>query len=351
MLTIAVRAVVLSGLSGILTLCSAGHGISLDATVAALEVCDYKIGVPALQRLAEGGDGSAQRQLSDLYQTGIGVSVDAAEAEKWKRRSFNTYLKAAENGDPGGAYVLGSSLQRGSFGPKDEAKGKEWLAKARKLQTEKAESGDVEAQYDLAQRLSWTDRGSPEREESNRWYERALPAIRAAAEHGDQNAQDRLASMYQYGHGVVENKDEAAKWYMAEVPALSAAADKGDETAILSLYGFVWLEQPGASKDERAKRWHDIVVTRHRVAAAAGCIPAQAWLADRAEARQFQHKEAKYEALMWWSIIQSSTDSRYAPTIARAREATSEKWVSSVERELALNKAARCVQTNYKICE
>lgn len=49
---------------------------------------------------AERGDATAQVQLGDAYDTGVGVKRDVAEAIKW-------YRKAAEQGDAEGQYSLG----------------------------------------------------------------------------------------------------------------------------------------------------------------------------------------------------------------------------------------------------
>ena len=87
-------------------------------------------------KLAEKGTPSAQTLLALIYQNGIGVPSNQAQAIKW-------YSAAALAGDPEAQFALGLILARGDGTPKDKAKAKGWFEAA-------AAQGHIEAHYNLS---------------------------------------------------------------------------------------------------------------------------------------------------------------------------------------------------------
>lgn len=86
--------------------------------------------------LAEGGDLSAQLNLSDIYFIGDGVPTDEKEAGKWCRR-------AAHQGDSGSQYLLGLMFQYGEGGVSTNfCEAVKWFQKA-------ADQGDSRAKDKL----------------------------------------------------------------------------------------------------------------------------------------------------------------------------------------------------------
>ena len=96
----------------------------------------FKFAAKNYRAASEQGDPDAQCTLGGLYQKGIGVEKDEAEAVKW----FRT---AAEQGFMKGKTLLGMALFEGKGVKKDEAEGVRWLREA-------AEQGDETAEDYLA---------------------------------------------------------------------------------------------------------------------------------------------------------------------------------------------------------
>jgi TPR repeat protein len=63
------------------------------------------------------------RNLGLLYENGLGVTKDAAEAARW-------YQKAADAGDALGMVNLGSMYENGTGVTKDAAEAARWYRKA-----------------------------------------------------------------------------------------------------------------------------------------------------------------------------------------------------------------------------
>lgn len=80
--------------------------------------------VARIQRRAEGGDAEAQVDLGALYEAGIGVVEDKAEALRW-------YQRAGAQGNVYGQYFSGLALGRGGKGvEKNVDAAAAWFAKA-----------------------------------------------------------------------------------------------------------------------------------------------------------------------------------------------------------------------------
>src|SRR5260370_28471319 len=80
-------------------------------------------------------DSAAQVRVGAMYEHGVGVKQDYAEARKW-------YLKAATQDDPQAEFSLGVLCARGLGGPKDYAEAARWFRKA-------ADRGLAAAQFNL----------------------------------------------------------------------------------------------------------------------------------------------------------------------------------------------------------
>jgi TPR repeat protein len=235
------------------------------------------------KKKAEAGDAVAQYRMSFIYATGMGVTSDGAEANKWARlANENIELRRkAEAGDEKAQYSLGTMLlftwgnyqDPGSQKPSDEAL--TWYEKA-------AERGSARAQYQLAliYKGSYPWMGNAKNAaEAAKWlkkaadqglipaqnslshmyqvgggvpkdYETAFNYMRRAADQGDANSQNSLGSMYFRGEVVPKDLVQAHVWY-------NIAGANGDEGAKESL-GFVEKEMTSDQKAEAMKLARDL---------------------------------------------------------------------------------------------
>ena len=96
--------------------------------------------IERLQKTAEQGDAEAQFLLGQMYLSGLGVSEDRHEAEKWLR-------KAADQGYDAAQFSLGLMYAKERGVPKDD-----WAWEATMWQNRAAaEQGDADAQFFLGQ--------------------------------------------------------------------------------------------------------------------------------------------------------------------------------------------------------
>lgn len=327
----------------------------VQAADLALLVCDDKTAASEVDAAARQGDAEAQLRLAEFYENGIGVPRSTADAARWKKEALKSKMRDAAHGDGEAMEWIGRSYKYGWLTEIDEAKSKEWLARGREAMRQKAETGDAQAQYVLAQGIWLSGTGNAGRAEAEPWWKKAIKGFTEAAEAGDAKAQERLGEMYSDGHGTEKNTVLAAKWYRPVVASWVAAADKGDVSAIEQLYLMVHHNKAGLAEDKAAKRWHDVFLSRQRAAAAQECIPAQLWMGKHLESLWYKErsssKQLTYQASMWWTIVESSGDTRYRSFVDEARLMKKIAKLSPLELELVANKAARCVQTSYRICE
>ena len=96
---------------------------ALDAATAAYQKEDYKTAMRLLKPLAERGDALAQVNVATLYQDGLGVPVNPAEAFKW-------YQKAARQGHPEAQFMLGFDYSEGIGTAQNYEQAVYWYAKA-----------------------------------------------------------------------------------------------------------------------------------------------------------------------------------------------------------------------------
>jgi len=139
------------------------------------------------------GNGSAARQLGDMYAHGDGIAQDFAEAMRW-------YLKGAADGDPKSMIALGLMYRNGEGVPVDYEKAAGWLVKASESRFE------LEARYYLG--MMYREGKGVKRDPAM-----ALRLLRSAAAFDDPEAEIAVAEMYENGEGVPQDLREAVKWY------------------------------------------------------------------------------------------------------------------------------------------
>jgi len=106
-----------------------------DDGFAAVERGDYATAIQEWRPLAEQGDADAQTLIGMMYNEGLGVPKNDAEAVKW-------YRKAAEQGVAQAQSNLGFMYFNGEGVPENAAEAVKWYRKA-------AEQGDADAQYNV----------------------------------------------------------------------------------------------------------------------------------------------------------------------------------------------------------
>jgi uncharacterized protein len=168
-----------------------------------------------------------------MYEMGIDVPVDGAEAVKWYRR-------AAEQGNSRAKCNLGQIASRGfmfepgKHVPANGAEAVHWCSKA-------AEQGDARAQFNLGQMYEWGDGVPQDSGEAEVWF-------RKSAERGEAVAQYMLGLCYCNGRGVPQNTAEAVRWW-------SLAARQGDAAAQYKL-GLCYCNAQGVPQDyPEAVKW------------------------------------------------------------------------------------------------
>ena len=183
------------------------------------------------RKAAEQGLAIAQVRLGQLYYVGdVGVPKDAAQAAIWFR-------KAAEQGEADvlTLSMLGRLYAQGEGVPKDAGQAAVWLRMA-------AEQGFAEAQNDLGILYARGEGVPRDSGQAAVWY-------RKAAEQGHAHAQRNLGVLYARGEGVPKNAGQAAIW-------VRKAAEQGLAEAQTQL-GLMYAEGDGVPKDaNQAAIWY-----------------------------------------------------------------------------------------------
>lgn len=164
-----------------------------------------KIGSPALQQAAVGGNPIAQFEVASRLAEGRGIKADPAAAAAWYRRAAAGGLAPAQ-------YRLGSLYEKGVGVAKDRAAARLWYERA-------AAQGNRKAMHNLAVLFADGIGGPPDFEVAARWF-------RAAAELGLADSQYNLGILYARGLGVPQNFSESYKWF-------SILANRGDKDAAI----------------------------------------------------------------------------------------------------------------------
>lgn len=156
-----------------------------------VQAANWTAALPACTAQANANDPAAARALGKLYDGGLGVAANPAEAVKWYRRAAGV--------DPEAQYLLSHMLDIGRGAEQN-------TAEALVLLRESAAAGWVRAEQVLAYRLE-NGAGIKKNEDSAAmWYRRG-------AEHGDVISEQKLAEFLAKGRGVDKNETEALSWY------------------------------------------------------------------------------------------------------------------------------------------
>lgn len=158
------------------------------------------------QQLADRGDKTAQVKLGYMYDQGLGVPVDAANAEKW-------YTTAAEQGQPLGQFLLGYYYQLGRFTNEPNVElAKKWYSRA--------QDQFVPAAVALGFLNDTNDDN----------YQQAQASYQKAASKHDSVGLFNLGLLYEKGKGMPVNFLKAKELYQE-------AAEKGHHQAMVQLAG------------------------------------------------------------------------------------------------------------------
>jgi len=177
----------------------------------------------ACTREANAGNQPAQRNLGTIYDQGLGVSKDPAQAAIWFR-------KAAETGNRDATFQLATMYENGRGVPQDQKQALDWYRKAALL-------GDADSQVKLGRAYMDGKMVNKDEGEASAWFQRA-------ADQGNFYALNRLGAMYIDGKGV--HKDEARG-----VKLFQAAAAKGDAQGQFNLAA-MYAKGRGIQKSDSA---------------------------------------------------------------------------------------------------
>jgi hypothetical protein len=92
---------------------------STQPNTATITGANSRVDYKEIRRAADQGDASAQYRVGRMYEGGIGVTQDSAEAVRW-------YRKAAEQGMATAQFELAISYNFGTGVPKDDAQAVKW---------------------------------------------------------------------------------------------------------------------------------------------------------------------------------------------------------------------------------
>ena len=197
---------------------------------AALARGDYPTALQLFAPLAIQGHTIAQAKLASMYEHGLGVSQNYAEAMKW-------YRIAADKGFGGAQNNLGVMYVNGLGVPKNYAEAVKWYRLA-------ADQDNGEAEANLGG-LYEQGLGVPQD------YAKAVVLYRLAADQNFIPAQNNLGSMYATGRGVPQDYVEAERLYRR-------AAEQGYAIARNNL-GVMYATGQGVAKDDvQAHMWFNL---------------------------------------------------------------------------------------------
>jgi uncharacterized protein len=240
----------------------AGEG-STDALVILGSISDnsgaYDKAVSFYRKAYEKGNATGAFGIGVLYQAGLGVKEDQAQAIAWFKRAadkntgaaldsmgdiFNyeeevlnkplalhMYLKAAEFGSRKRYAAIAKLYAENTGGVQNFTEAKKWYLRA-----------GAEGKYQIGE-LHYFGRGtSVDYAEALSWY-------RKAAEEGHGGAMRDIAIMYEAGRGVQEDAKASFEWNIR-------AAEKGNTNAMNDL-GYAYLNGTVVAKDlSEAKKWY-----------------------------------------------------------------------------------------------
>jgi TPR repeat protein len=172
-----------------------------DAT-AAYQRGDNVTAVKLLRPLAEAGNANAQFYLGGMYDYGLGIAQNRAEAVAW-------YRKAADQGNSQAQVNLGSKYQIGQGVDRDFVEAAKWYRRA-------ADQGSAIAQLNLGMMFARGQGVLSDYGEAAKWFLRA-------AEQGNAIAQISVATMFSEGQGVGRDYVQAYKWWTVAATRLPSS--------------------------------------------------------------------------------------------------------------------------------
>ncbi len=171
----------------------------------------YAAALLACTREANAGNQQAQRNLAVIYDQGLGVNKDPAQAAIWFR-------KAAQTGNRDATFQLASMYEQGRGVPKDPKQALDWYRKAALL-------GDADSQVKLGRAYLSGDDVDKDEAEASAWFQRA-------ADQGNLYALNRLGAMYIDGKGVHKDETRGVKLFQVAV----AKGDAQGEFNLAAMY-------------------------------------------------------------------------------------------------------------------
>jgi hypothetical protein len=174
---------------------SSQHGMVTSGSVVVGKIPGESGALDALfwcTKAAQKGDARSQFVLAEMYEKGLGVAKNQAEAVRWYKASANRGYAAAQ-------YRVGLMYGKGEGVLQDKNEATRWYARA-------AEQGHAEAQFTMGFRYEFGKGIAQNYTEAVRWYSRA-------ADQGNSSAQNYLGVMSAAGHGLPQNSVEAYKWF------------------------------------------------------------------------------------------------------------------------------------------
>ena len=182
--------------------------------------------VDLLEISAASGDAEAQDELGRIYQYGVGIPQDYAQAAEWFR-------KAAEQGNVDAQVRLGSRYFNGEGVQQDYKQAAYWYSKAA--------GKSVMAAYNLGLMYEDGDGFPADDAKAQGIFRDLAPRMIKAAQDGNVYAQSSLGQMYYKGQGLPRDHSQAAFWY-------KKAAAQGDGAALTRL-GEMLREGDGLPQD------------------------------------------------------------------------------------------------------
>ncbi len=184
---------------------------------------NYPAALLACTREANAGNQQAQRNLAVIYDQGLGVNKDPAQAAIWFRR-------AAETGNKDATFQLASMYEQGRGVPQDQKQALDWYRKAALL-------GDADSQVKLGRAYLDGKVVDKDEDEASAWFQKA-------ADQGNLYALNRLGAMYIDGKGVHKDESRGVKLFQA-------AAAKGDAQGQFNLAA-MYAKGRGIAKSDSA---------------------------------------------------------------------------------------------------
>lgn len=188
-----------------------------DAAYIAFDQGQYLTALHLAKAAAERNEPQALTLMGRIYESGLGVPVDALKAAR-------LYRRGAELGDTEAMFAFAVMLAAGRGIQKN-------FDGAANLFERAARSGHPEANYNLGL-LFIAGTGKPENPR------RALMHIQYAAQKGLAAAQYDLAALYRKGHGTDADAYQATRWLRAAAKSGMAAAQYEYAVSLLQGRGF-----------------------------------------------------------------------------------------------------------------